>query len=292
MLPNHQFLIHRDDLNHAQISGNKLHKLKPSIAAANKNNADVLVSFGGPFSNHLHALAYAGHIHGFKTVGIIRGELQKKLTPTLVDCETWGMSLIGVTRSVFRLCRDQIDYGSQSQAISDATNLIPELNSLRNAYLIPEGGSHQDAIASLKAAYQHVLKRQKYLEITHAVCSTGTGATVAGLSLAAPPNVKVLGIQAVAEGEATIERIRSWLNHHPSNLSILPGHLGGFAKTPDRLLSFIAEFESQRDIPLDPIYNGKALFHLQHLFDNNYFKVDDRVLVIHTGGLQGRRSLD
>ena len=292
MIPNNQILIHRDDLNHAQISGNKLHKLKPSIAAAHKNGADVLVSFGGPYSNHLHALAYAGHIHGFKTVGIIRGELQDNLTPTQIDCKAWGMRLIGIPRSVFRLCRDKINYDSQSQALGDATSLVPEFNYMHNAYLIPEGGSHQDAIISLKAAYQDILNRQEYLDITHAVCATGTGATVAGLSLAAPPNVKVLGIQAVAEGEATIERIRSWLNHRPSNLSILPGHLGGFAKTPDRLLSFIAEFESQRDIPLDPIYNGKALFHLQHLFDNNYFKVDDRVLVIHTGGLQGRRSLD
>lgn len=291
MLPNHQFLIYRDDLNHAQISGNKLHKLKPSIAAAHKNDADVLVSFGGPFSNHLHALAYAGHIHEFKTIGIIRGELQDKLTPTLIDCKTWGMSLIGVPRSVFRLCRDQIDYDSQSQALSDATNLIPELDCLHNAYLIPEGGSHLDAIKSLKAAYQHVLQRNKYRHITHAVCATGTGATVAGLSLAAPPNIKVLGIQAVAEDDATIERIKTWLNHHPSNLSILPGHLGGFAKTPDRLLSFISEFEAHRGIPLDPIYNGKVLFHLQHLFNNNYFNVSDRVLVIHTGGLQGRRAV-
>jgi len=157
--------------------------------------------------------------------------------------------------------------------------------------VIPEGGGNALAIDSLANAYKPLFEGQNF---THAVCATGTGATVAGLRKAAPKQVSIIGVQAVAEAEATLERIKHWLGNSVERdygkLNIVEGHLGGFAKMSAELLNFIAEFEQQNNIPLDPVYNGKVLFALSKMFDIEKLGGNDKVLVIHTGGLQGKRG--
>ena len=101
-----EIVVFRDDLNHATVSGNKLHKLKPSFDAANAHNCTTVLSFGGPFSNHLHALAWACKESGFNSIGVVRGELHAQLTPTLRDCEAWGMQLVASTRKDYRAYQD------------------------------------------------------------------------------------------------------------------------------------------------------------------------------------------
>ncbi len=101
------FLLTRDirldflrlDLIHPEISGNKWFKLKYNIEAALKQGAESILSFGGAYSNHLHALAYAGHVSGIKTIGILRGEEVKN--PTLDDCQAWGMALHFISRAEY-----------------------------------------------------------------------------------------------------------------------------------------------------------------------------------------------
>jgi 1-aminocyclopropane-1-carboxylate deaminase len=282
--------IYRDDLNHPTVSGNKLHKLKPNIELAKKLECRTLLSFGGAYSNHLHALAWASMEAGLASIGLVRGELHAELTPTLADCRTWGMRLLPTPRKTYRELQDTLAAGNMTYLAQD---LLPQLfsNIPKNTLVIAEGGSNALAIKSLTNAYQEIFEQARYENITHAVCATGTGATVAGLSKAVPNGVKVIGVQAVAEGDATGARIHSWLGHTPNNLEIMPGHLGGFAKTPNELLRFIQEFESTRGIPLDPIYNGKVLYKLANLAKEGYFSPKDKVLVIHTGGLQGKRKL-
>lgn len=282
--------FYRDDLNHPTISGNKLHKLAPNLEFALANDFDSVVSFGGPYSNHLHALAWACKQAGLGSHGIIRGELHEQLTPTLKDCKSWGMQLSAINRKGYREIQTRL---ASSDQYFRAHEVLPDLlpTDIRDALVIPEGGSNLKAIDSLADVYQSIFREPKSQHPSHVVCATGTGATVAGLVKAAPSHVKVIGIQAVAEGDATMDRIRRWLGGDTEQLTILPGHLGGFAKTPIELLEFIVEFEQCYDIPLDPIYNGKVVFELMRLANENYFKNDDRVLVIHTGGLQGKRGI-
>lgn len=288
----HQFLVYRDDLNHEAISGNKLHKLTPNIENAVRWNKDTVLSFGGPYSNHLHALAYACHKSGLKSIGVVRGELEESLTPTLRDCQRWGMRLVGCSRQNFRLLRDLVENHGADQALDQVTRTIDTLPAIKDSHtlLIPEGGSNNNAIDGLKGAYQPLFNQPDFKDITHAVCATGTGATVAGLRLAAPPTVKVIGVQAVAEGNATRQRIQGWFDQALTGLDILEGHLGGFGKRPQKLTAFIDCFEDEWNIPLDPIYNGKVFLKLNALIKEGYFKPSDRVLVIHTGGLQGKRG--
>lgn len=279
--------FYRDDLNHPIVSGNKLHKLAPSLALAAAQGHNSVLSFGGPYSNHLHALAWASREKQLISHGIVRGELHQELSPTLKDCEAWGMRLYPMARKLYR----EIQHALQNDHHGVKDQLLAQVSDLpQDIFVIPEGGSNQMAIDSLARAYRPIFSDPQFQNVSHVICATGTGATVAGLSKAAPDHVQVIGIQAVAEGPATEERIRIWLGKTITNLQIIEGHLGGFAKTPTELLDFIQHFESIYNIPLDPIYNGKVMFTLLALAKQGFFAPSDELLVLHTGGLQGKRA--
>jgi len=97
--------IKREDLIHPFISGNKYRKLKFNIEDAKANNVKTLLTFGGAFSNHIAAVAYAGKEYGFNTIGVIRGEElreKKDLNPTLTFAKSCGMQFEFVSREVYR----------------------------------------------------------------------------------------------------------------------------------------------------------------------------------------------
>lgn len=290
MLPASKFVIARDDLNHPSVSGNKLHKLAPQLELARRRGFSTILSFGGPYSNHLHALAWACKNAGLNSVGLVRGELHEKLTPTLEDCQRWGMTLRAMPRVQYRTCQDRLLHAGKTE--ETPADILPTayVEFAKDALIVPEGGSNRDAIASLARAYKHYFDDTAHTQFTHAACATGTGATLAGLRLAAPVQVQVIGVQAVAEGDATIKRIKHWLPEPLRDIQILPGHLGGFAKTTDELMLFIDQFEAERGIALDPVYTGKLMYKLAQLDEQDYFTSTDKVLVLHTGGLQGRRG--
>lgn len=286
---NTQFQFYRDDLNHPVVSGNKLHKLAPNLVMAQQRGCDTVLSFGGAYSNHLHALAWACREQGLSSIGLVRGELLSQLTPTLTDCQAWGMRLVPIQRKTYRQLQTKL---SAIGGNCLAHELLPPsiIKAPNNALVIPEGGSNHIAIDSLANAYRPIFSQEKYQNITHLVCATGTGATLAGLYKAAPEHINIIGVQAVAEGDATIERIHNWLGERPKNVSIVAGHLGGFGKIPSTLTTFINAFEAQQGVPLDPVYNGKVMLKLWQLTEQCFFTADDKVLVLHTGGLQGKRS--
>jgi len=292
-----EVVVYRDDLNHATVSGNKLHKLAPNIKLAKDRGCSRVLSFGGPYSNHLHALAWACRNAGLASIGVVRGELRESLTPTLRDCQHWGMELLASSRKDYRAFQETL-LSYDELCLANDLNLEPHFKSqglieLENTLVIPEGGSNSVAIESLCAAYQAVFKLAGCENITHVVCATGTGATLAGLFKAAPEHLKVIGVQAVAEGSATLKRIRNWLGAtvgDTSRLTIEEGHLGRFAKMPLELIDFINRFEAQYNIPLDPVYTGKVMLKLSQMIEARYFKATDKVLFIHTGGLQGKRA--
>ena len=238
LLTDTQFQFYRDDLNHPTVSGNKLHKLTPNLALARQQDCESVLSFGGPYSNHLHALAWACKEQGLSSIGLVRGELHSELTPTLADCREWGMHLIAVQRNTYRQLQTELS-ALGGHCLAHELSHSSMVKTPENTLVIPEGGSNRLAIDSLANAYRPLFKQAQYQDITHVVCATGTGATLAGLYKAAPPQLKVIGVQAVAEGDATLDRICSWLGERPDNLSIVAGHLGGFGKIPATLTSFI-----------------------------------------------------
>ena len=110
-----------------------------------------MLSFGGPYSNHLHALAWACNEAGLSSIGVVRGELHTSLTPTLKDCQKWGMQLIASSRKDYRAYQESLTDFSQP-CLASELNLEPviqSINCLEQTLVIPEGGSNKVAIESL-----------------------------------------------------------------------------------------------------------------------------------------------
>ncbi|WP_324615339.1 1-aminocyclopropane-1-carboxylate deaminase/D-cysteine desulfhydrase [Methylomonas albis] len=268
--------IKRDDLLHPIISGNKWRKLKYILNHALYAGADCIVSMGGAYSNHLHALAFSSKVLGLKTIGYIRGERPPQLNATLQDLLDWGMELRFVSRSDYRHLRDYKNHDS-----------LPELQS--GQYWLPEGGATDLAL-------QGVAELVDEIEIgfdTLAV-ACGTGTTLAGL-LASPLTQQAIGVAALKGGDFLIDDVEQLLNKqgitsHADRRILLDYHFGGFAKTTPALLAFMQDFQHRHGIELEPIYTGKLLFAIYDLIRQGYFPAGQRIVAIHTGGLQGKRN--
>jgi len=266
--------IKRDDLLHPIISGNKWRKLKYILQHALSLDSNTLISMGGAYSNHLHALAYVGKILGLKTIGLIRGEQPATLTPTLQDVQQWGMELKFVSRSDYRLLR-------QYKQWSD----LPDLKSRQ--YWLPEGGAQ--ALA-LKGVAELVHEIDIAYDTLCVPCGTGT--TLAGIVNAVTADTTVIGFAALKNAGFLTADVNTLLPNYKDNWHInLDYHFGGFAKTNAELLAFIDGFEARTQIPLEPVYTGKMLYGLYDLIKKQAFKPHQRIIAVHTGGLQGKRGL-
>ena len=129
--------IKRIDKIDNHISGNKYYKLKYNIIEAKKQSANALLTFGGAYSNHIAATAYAAKKNGFKSIGIIRGEETAPLNPTLYLARKNGMNLYYLNRNDYKLKAN--------------VNFLNKLKlKFNNFYLIPEGGTNTLAIQGSK----------------------------------------------------------------------------------------------------------------------------------------------
>ena len=263
----------RDDLLHPIISGNKWRKLKYSLDYALSLGADTIISMGGVYSNHLHALAYTGKILGLNTQGFIRAGQPEKLTPTLLELQNWGMELKFVSRSDYRLLRHY-------KGCHDLPGLKPR------QYWLPEGGAQ--ALA-LKGVAELVNEIDVGYDLICTACGTGT--TLAGIIDAVPDPVSVMGFAALKNAGFLRADVESLLPRPQTNWQLnLDYHFGGFAKTNAGLMAFIADFEDKTGIPLEPVYTGKMMYALYDLIIKHTFKPGRRLIAVHTGGLQGKRG--
>ena len=266
--------LKRLDLIHPHISGNKFYKLKYNLQHAKQLGQDTLITFGGAFSNHIAATAYAAHYFGFNSIGIIRGEelADQCLNHTLSTASQFGMQLEFINRQ---------DYRNKEQP-----DFLAELQSrFPNAYIIPEGGTNSLAIQGCK----EILSEQDRQNYDVICCAVGTGGTITGLIESSHFNQNILGFSAL-KGD--------FLTHDVAHLTakknwkIIDDYCcGGYAKTSAQLIEFIQLFEKQYQIPLEPIYTGKMLFGIFDLIEKAYFPPHTRILAIHSGGLQGRQNL-
>lgn len=267
--------IKREDLIHPFVSGNKFRKLKYNLLQAKEENQETLLTFGGAFSNHIAAVAYAGKEKGFKTIGIIRGdELRGKIAenPTLVFAQNCGMQLEFISREEYRLKNEA----------SFLENLKTEYGDF---YLIPEGGTNELAIKGC----QEILT-EKDSDFDFVCCSVGTGGTISGIINSALPHQKVLGFPAL-KGDFLKDEIRIFVQNENWDL-ITDYHFGGYGKVNQDLVTFINQFYNENEIPLDPIYTGKMVFGVIDRIQKGYFPAQSKILLIHTGGIQGIKGMN
>lgn len=262
--------IKREDLFHPFVSGNKFRKLKYNLLQAKAENQSVLLTFGGAFSNHIAAVAYAGKEQGFQTIGIIRGdELRDKISenPTLSFAQECGMRFEFVTREAYR----------QKSETSFIGNLKEKFGSF---YLVPEGGTNDLAV---KGCEEILTPEDADFDF---ICSAvGTGGTISGLINSVLPHQKVLGFPAL-KGDFLQNEIRKFATNKNWEL-ITDYHFGGYGKVTAEFIDWMNWFYLQTKIPIDPVYTGKMVFGVMDLIQRNYFPPKSKILMIHTGGLQG-----
>jgi 1-aminocyclopropane-1-carboxylate deaminase len=270
-LPNHISLtIKREDLLHPFVSGNKFRKLKYNLLQAKAENQETVLTFGGAFSNHIAAVAYAGKEQGFKTIGVIRGEeLLDKMeeNPTLRFAQENGMQFEFVSREDYRLKNE----------ISFLENLKQKFGDF---YLVPEGGTNELAVKGC----EEILTAED-ADFNYVCCAVGTGGTISGLINSAFPNQKILGFPAL-KGDFLMDEIRIFVKNENWKL-ISDYHFGGYGKINLELVEFINAFFEENKVPLDPVYTGKMVFGVIDMIHKNYFPAHSKILLIHTGGLQG-----
>lgn len=271
-----QLFIKRDEFIHPVLQGNKWRKLKYNLLEANIQKQKTLLSFGGAYSNHLHALAFAGQHFGFNTIGIIRGEEPAKPNPCLQDMENWGMQLEYIKR---------IDY-KQKTTDEFIHNLRKKFGDF---YLIPEGGNNPQGIKGCAELLDEL--EQNY----DVICSeVGSGTMFSSLITHNKElSTRFLGfvIMKNKQIESDIREQTSIQNNIATAWSLIHNyHFGGFAKANAELHQFISDFKMRFNIQLEPVYSGKMLYGIFDLIKKDHFKPGTKILAIHGGGLQGLRG--
>jgi len=267
--------IKREDRIHPLISGNKYRKLKYNLKEAKNTGFETLITFGGAYSNHIAAMAYAGKVNRFKTIGVIRGEelFQKwQANPTLKLAHDHGMRFKFVSREAYR-----------SKSSSAFRNELE--HEFGRYYEVPEGGTNRWAI---KGCEEILGPEDATFDVI--CCPVGTGGTLAGISNTARMHQQILGFPAL-KGDFLQEDIRSFAPKKNWTLQT-DYHFGGYAKVTRVLIDFVNDFHRSTGIPLDPVYTGKMIFGLLDMIKGNHFKAGTRILAVHTGGLQGIHGMN
>ncbi|MBK8187706.1 MAG: pyridoxal-phosphate dependent enzyme [Cellvibrio sp.] len=284
-----EVIVRRDDLFDSELSGNKFYKLWFNLEAARCKGFRRILTFGGAYSNHIHASAAAGKRFEFETIGLIRGEESLPLNPCLTDAVAWGMQLQYLSRE---------DYGQRNNPEFQAW-LANEFD----AFVIPEGGANIEGAKGMQIAGE-VLSKQLNDDFTSVCVACGTGTSLAGVAVGVKENQSVYGFSALkGEGDLAqnVRRLCQALKAEshslsqqvlPENWRLITGfHAGGYAKRlPDFVERFWQEFEWKTGILLDPVYTLKMFWGVFYLVQQGFWKRGSRIVVIHSGGLQGRRG--
>ena len=257
------------------ISGNKWFKLTKHLAQARQAGASGVISLGGAYSNHLHALAAAGKRFGFATVGLLRGHPQD--TPTVLDLKACGMHL------------HWLGYGGY-RARHEPGFWLPWRERYPDLYPVPEGGSGMAGALGCGVLVEQARRQLStvgWADYDAWWLAAGTGTTLAGLALAEAGAHPVYGAMAVPDDHGVAQNVSALVQ---GGYELLDASRGGFGKVDPLLLEFIESTEQACGVPLEPLYTGKALLALKQQIEAGRFVPGTRLIFVHTGGLQGRRG--
>lgn len=274
-----RLFVKRDDLIHPVVSGNKWRKLKYNVEKSFHKKKTGILTFGGAYSNHLVATAFACKEAGLKAIGLVRGdELDENSNETLQKCHEYGMQLIFISR---------MDY-----ALRYEKSYWEELSLEHPGFMIvPEGGAGylgmigcQEIVNELDQEYDAIFVAQ------------GTTTTSCGILLGMPQDKQLYVVPVLKNFNSTAEMrilmvgtgIESELvDSMMENVTVLDQyHFGGYAKYDGELITFISDFYQQYDLKLDPVYTGKAMYALFDQIRKGEME-NKSVVFVHTGGLQG-----
>jgi 1-aminocyclopropane-1-carboxylate deaminase len=263
----------RLDEIHPVVSGNKIFKLHYFL---DKVKDKTVVTFGGAYSNHLVAAAFACKQKSIDCIGIVRGEEPKQLSHTLQRCIEYGMHLRFISR-------DEYDKKETEAFITELQNTYGDCS------IIPEGGYGSEGAlgASLIAGYIAD-------DVTHICCAVGTATTVAGLLLNKKLHQKIIAFPVLKGMDDIEQRIEflTGLKFNSQQLQVENNyHFGGYAKKTGRLISFMNDLYNEHTLPTDFVYTGKMMYGVMDMIEKDFFAPGCKICCVHTGGLQGNLSL-
>ena len=261
--------IKRLDLVQSWADGNKYYKLKNNIAFVLENDIKTIISKGGMFSNYLYSLAKACSLFGIKLKCVVRSYGHDIENPVINE-------IIEISQDVLFLKPD--DYSRFDEA--ESKKYDPD------AFFIPEGGMNESAIHGAAEILHECLVQQP----THIIISGGTLTTACGMLASASKSLKIIIVPAWKGcSNQYVEGILQAFQIVPqASWELWPEyHFGGFAKYDRSLVEFMYSFTEKTQIPLDPVYTGKMMYAINEKIKEGYFSKEDRILAIHTGGIQG-----
>ncbi|GAB3764956.1 pyridoxal-phosphate dependent enzyme [Microlunatus parietis] len=272
-----RLILKRDDRIHPQLSGNKWRKLQPNLEAALAGGHDTLLTFGGAYSNHLRAVAAAGHLVGLQTVGAVRGEEHQPLNPTLTFAVARGMHLVYLDRQTYR------DKGSPK--------VLDQLHrEFGDFYLVPEGGTNALAVRNCAEITREI---EEPFDLICTPC--GTGGTLAGMAAGLPPGSRALGFSALKGGDFLRDEVRRLqevaFGTAFENWDIETGfHFGGFGRRTPELMEFVDQFEDHHGTPFEWVYVAKMLYGVIDLCRRGVVAPRSTVIAVITGPDEGVQS--
>lgn len=261
--------LKRDDLIHPDIPGNKWRKLKYNLAEATAGGHYTLLTFGGAYSNHIRAVAAAGRLFGFRTIGVIRGEEHLPLNPVLAFAAEHGMTLEYLDRETYRR--------KHSLDVVD-----PLRQRFGEFFLLPEGGSNAAAVRGTAELPGELTTPYDVL-----CCACGTGGTLAGLAAGLPAGRRALGFAALKGADFLnddVRRLQREAGTETTNWTIeLRYHFGGFARRSAELGGFIDDFRERHAIDLEWVYVAKMMYGIVDMAQRGEFAPGTSIVAVVTG---------
>ncbi|USA43479.1 D-cysteine desulfhydrase family protein [Spongiibacter taiwanensis] len=286
--------VKRDDLTGSVLSGNKVRKLEFSLAQAQAEGCDTVITCGGLQSNHCRATALLCAQLGLKCHLLLRGEPSGHPDGNLLLDHLAGAEIH---------CYPARQYQYQlTDLLRQWQQHYQDLG--RRAFVIPTGASdgigvwgYFEACRELKADFERA-----NISPQHIVCATGSGGTQAGLTAGAHwygLNAQVWGVNVCDDEAWFLNKVAADLADWHARyqlpvdaaslaVKVIDGYVGpGYAIAEQEIYKCIAQVAALEGLVLDPVYTGKAFFGmLQELRAGRFGDAGD-IVFVHTGGVFG-----
>lgn len=293
LLGSRRVLLKRDDLTGMALSGNKVRKLEYCAADALAHGADVLITCGGPQSNHARATAAVAAKLGLECHLVLNG------MPSASPDGNLFLDFLFGARVTFIPVPDLREQDESMEEIAEEYR-----SQGRRPYTIPLGAS--DALGSLGYvdAMGEIAEQvgRSGPALDRIVFSCGSGGTLAGIvagSLVHGLDCRVTAMSVAFPAswlDGKVDEVFSDLRERyipglpdpHDKYEVFDGYIGeGYGKASPDLIGFIKEAASLEAVLLDPTYTAKALFGLKKEIEKGSIGADERILFIHTGGVFG-----
>jgi len=280
-----RLMVKRDDQTGLAFGGNKTRKLEFLVAEAHEQGAKTLISGGALQSNHCRQTAAAAARFGFKCILVLTGHKAQKASGNLLLDQLFGAEIVYVAD---RKDRDRILQETFDRATQEGTK----------PYLVPYGGSNATGALGYAFAMKELINQN--VGADWIVFATSSGGTHAGLLLGQRVfgfSGKILGISVDEPEEwlkkevsqlasVTSEKIGGPIEFTPAEVLVNADYChAGYGVVTEREREAIRLFASCEGLLLDPVYTGRAAAGMIDLLRKGFFKKDETVLFLHTGGL-------